>query len=93
MTVVTETGTGYGVIVLPRLPCSAGYGGAIFYSHLNEWHGVDAGLSRAASAVSPNATNSANAPNNGIVNPCRTTPDPDLDPPEDISIAIEHALG
>ena len=26
--------------------------------------------------MSPNATRSANAPNNGIVNPCRTTPDP-----------------
>ena len=32
--------------------------------------------SSAASAMSPNATRSANAPNNGIVNPCRTTPRP-----------------
>ena len=32
--------------------------------------------SSAASAISPNATRSANAPNNGIVNPCRTTADP-----------------
>ena len=34
--------------------------------------------SSAASAISPNATRSANAPNYGIVNPCRNTSDPSL---------------
>ena len=49
--------------------------------------------SSAASAISPNATRSANAPNNGIVNPCRTTPDPSLQIVKDDSVATDHALG
>ena len=49
--------------------------------------------SSAAAAISPNATRSANAPNNGTVNPCRTTPDPSSRMGEEIAVAIDHALG
>ncbi len=35
----------------------------------------------------------AKAPNNGIVNPCRTPPDPSLNVAEDNSVATDHTHG